>query len=156
MENKNRIEVIEGVKKIARARCKDADPSTIEVLDIEEIPVSYIPGQIVRLRIKVVGNLAAALDTTLMSSADSDSDERNQFLSFRSSIEAPVVEAVATEAKPIPEVRLRIKDPKEITVDPQLGWLVDELDTEYITLGAALLGCGGGGSAYLVLIPLNE
>ncbi|WP_321395558.1 hydantoinase/oxoprolinase family protein [Emcibacter sp.] len=34
-----------------------ADPQTIQVVDVEEVPVAYIPGGSVRLRIKVAGEL---------------------------------------------------------------------------------------------------
>lgn len=34
-----------------------ADPATIEVLDLEDVPLSYLPGNAVRVRVKVVGDL---------------------------------------------------------------------------------------------------
>lgn len=41
-----------------RAIAAGADPSTLEVMDMEELPLAYVPGGSVRLRIKVAGNLA--------------------------------------------------------------------------------------------------
>lgn len=41
-----------------RAIAAGADPTTIEVMDIEELPLAYIPGGAVRLRVKVAGDLA--------------------------------------------------------------------------------------------------
>ncbi|MET4157057.1 hydantoinase/oxoprolinase family protein [Agromyces sp. PvR057] len=42
-----------------RARLAGADPATIEIVAIEELPVSYIDGQAVLIRARAVGRLAA-------------------------------------------------------------------------------------------------
>ena len=44
----------------ARARAAGADPDTLQVMDVEELPLGYMPGGAVRLRVKVAGDLAAA------------------------------------------------------------------------------------------------
>ena len=36
-----------------------ADPATLEMIDVEDVPLSYLPGQATRIRVRVVGNLAA-------------------------------------------------------------------------------------------------
>lgn len=38
-----------------------ADPATIEVVDIEEVPLAYVPGGAVRLRVKVAGPLCPTI-----------------------------------------------------------------------------------------------
>ncbi|QIB67020.1 hydantoinase/oxoprolinase N-terminal domain-containing protein [Kineobactrum salinum] len=43
---------------VKRARHGGADPETIKVIDIEELPLAYVPGGAVRLRVKVAGALA--------------------------------------------------------------------------------------------------
>ncbi|NOX51476.1 MAG: hydantoinase/oxoprolinase family protein [Gammaproteobacteria bacterium] len=52
---------LQTAKDEAKARAVDAgaDPTTIEVLDIEEVPLAYMPGGAVRIRVKVAGELAA-------------------------------------------------------------------------------------------------
>ena len=35
-----------------------ADPATVEVVDIEEVPLAYLPSNAVRIRMKAVGDLA--------------------------------------------------------------------------------------------------
>jgi hypothetical protein len=37
-----------------------ADPDTIEVVDVEEVPLTYIPSNATLVRVKAVGNLALA------------------------------------------------------------------------------------------------
>jgi len=42
---------------ISRAINAGADPSTIRVTEVEEIPLSYVPGNTTRIRVKAVGDL---------------------------------------------------------------------------------------------------
>lgn len=42
---------------VQRAVENGADPATIEILDAEDVPLSYLPGNAVRVRVKVVGEL---------------------------------------------------------------------------------------------------
>jgi hypothetical protein len=35
-----------------------ADPSTVQIIDIEEVPLAYLPGNAVRIRVKASGSLA--------------------------------------------------------------------------------------------------
>ena len=44
---------------IDRAAAAGADPSTIEVVDVEEVPLTYLPSNVTRVRAKAVGNLAS-------------------------------------------------------------------------------------------------
>ena len=43
---------------ISRAAAAGADPDSIEVVDLEEVPLTYIPSNATRVRVKAVGNLA--------------------------------------------------------------------------------------------------
>ncbi|NOX83200.1 MAG: hydantoinase/oxoprolinase family protein [Alphaproteobacteria bacterium] len=58
-----RDEAIKLAKKEAEDACIDAgaNTETLKVVDVEEIPLSYLPGGAVRLRVKVVGELQEAL-----------------------------------------------------------------------------------------------
>jgi hypothetical protein len=42
----------------AAAVAAGAVPSTIQIVDVEELPLQYLPGGAVRLRVKAVGDLA--------------------------------------------------------------------------------------------------
>lgn len=54
-----RDEAMETAKSEACERAIEAgaDPSTIEILDIEEVPLAYMPGGATRIRVKVAGDL---------------------------------------------------------------------------------------------------
>ena len=43
-----------------QAREAGADAGSISIVEIDEIPLSYLPGNATRLRVKAVGNLSAA------------------------------------------------------------------------------------------------
>ncbi len=60
MEAGNRAEAIADCSAAAvnQAAAAGADPSTIEVVDIEEVPLTYLPSNVTRVRVKAVGNLA--------------------------------------------------------------------------------------------------
>ena len=44
---------------IERAEAAGANPSSIEVVDVEEVPLTYVPSNATRVRVKAVGNIAA-------------------------------------------------------------------------------------------------
>lgn len=48
-------------EKMARQRAVDAgaDPATLKVVDMEDLPLAYLPGNAVRARVRVVGDIAA-------------------------------------------------------------------------------------------------
>ena len=44
---------------VSRAEAAGADPATIEVVEIDEVPLTYVPSNATLVRVKAVGNLAA-------------------------------------------------------------------------------------------------
>ena len=42
---------------IARATEAGADPATVEVVDVEEVPLTYVPSNATRVRVKAVGDI---------------------------------------------------------------------------------------------------
>jgi hypothetical protein len=59
LEHQTRTEVINTATKLAitDAVKAGAHPDSIEVVDIDEIPLAYLPGNAVRIRVKTCGNL---------------------------------------------------------------------------------------------------
>ena len=49
---------------IDRAVTAGADPATVEVVEVEEVPLTYLPSNATRVRVKAVGNLALASAAT--------------------------------------------------------------------------------------------
>jgi N-methylhydantoinase A/oxoprolinase/acetone carboxylase beta subunit len=62
LEGTSRDVVLDGAKAEAseRATKAGADPATVKIVDIEEVPLSYLPGNATRIRVKAVGDLVMA------------------------------------------------------------------------------------------------
>ena len=60
LESGSREEAIADCTKAAvdRAVAAGADPSTVEVVDVEEVPLTYVPSNATRVRVKAVGDIA--------------------------------------------------------------------------------------------------
>jgi N-methylhydantoinase A/oxoprolinase/acetone carboxylase beta subunit len=43
---------------IQRARAAGADPATIATVEIEDMPLAYLPGNALRVRVRVAGEMA--------------------------------------------------------------------------------------------------
>ncbi|MEM4297752.1 MAG: hydantoinase/oxoprolinase family protein [Nitrososphaerota archaeon] len=58
-EHVNRKDALADIEREARNRAvlAGADPATVEVVDVEEIAMPYLPGNAVRIRVKAVGRL---------------------------------------------------------------------------------------------------
>jgi N-methylhydantoinase A/oxoprolinase/acetone carboxylase beta subunit len=58
----SRDEVLESARQEATAKAIEAgaDPSSVNIVDIEDIPLTYLPGNEIRVRVKAVGDLARA------------------------------------------------------------------------------------------------
>jgi N-methylhydantoinase A/oxoprolinase/acetone carboxylase beta subunit len=55
----NRAQALDEAARLARERAcaAGADPASVELLDLEEIPLAYLPGNAVRVKAKAVGRL---------------------------------------------------------------------------------------------------
>ncbi len=42
---------------IAQAVAAGADPDSVSVVEVDELPIAYLPGNAVRVRVKAVGDL---------------------------------------------------------------------------------------------------
>ena len=60
LEGTNRTEAIADCSAgaVRRAVAAGADPTTVEVVDVEEVPLTYVPSNATLVRVKAVGNLA--------------------------------------------------------------------------------------------------
>ncbi len=59
LETMDRTQALEEAKHLAhqRACAAGADPEDIEIIDLEEIPLAYLPGNAVRIKVKAAGSL---------------------------------------------------------------------------------------------------
>ena len=56
----DRDELLRQAEEMARARAvaAGADAETLKVVDVEDLPLAYLPGNAVRVRVRVVGDIA--------------------------------------------------------------------------------------------------
>lgn len=59
LDDQPREEALAEAKRLARQDAVEAgaDPETVEIVDLEEVPLSYLPGNAVRLRVQAAGDL---------------------------------------------------------------------------------------------------
>lgn len=59
LENLTRTQALDEAKAEATARAIEAgaDPKTIAIVDVEDVPLAYLPGNATRIRVKAVGDL---------------------------------------------------------------------------------------------------
>jgi len=62
LEKLSRTEALEDARKEAtnRAVAAGADPETVTIVDVEDVPLAYLPGNATRIRVKAVGDLVIA------------------------------------------------------------------------------------------------
>ena len=120
---------------------------TINLLDKEDIPLSYIPGDITRIKAKVVAELRA----------DPEKTELIDVLAIKSkeahSTDIKGKQTVSVTGHILEETELVTTSDNEPHVDKITGeWILDAYDIECISIGAGIQGCGGGGEAIHTLV----
>jgi hypothetical protein len=60
LDGQSRDEALEDAKSKATANAVEAGAGeeTVDIVDIEEVPLSYLPGNAVRIKVKAAGELA--------------------------------------------------------------------------------------------------
>jgi N-methylhydantoinase A/oxoprolinase/acetone carboxylase beta subunit len=60
LESRSRADALEDAKTEASQKAIDAgaDPATVQIVDVEDVPLAYLPGNATRIRVKAVGDLA--------------------------------------------------------------------------------------------------
>jgi hypothetical protein len=55
-----RAAALQEAERVARDRAaaNGADPATIETVEVEDLPLAYLPGDSLRVRVRVVGDVA--------------------------------------------------------------------------------------------------
>ncbi|XP_022808013.1 uncharacterized protein LOC111345029 [Stylophora pistillata] len=148
LKNTTRENAWEEAERGARKRAVEAgaDEQTLEVIDKEEVPLAYLPGNVVRFYLKVVGDLAECKANSI----DELSEMGLKISSILSSEKLSPFKEVSEEAQQSSaqdEDAIVFRDPY---VDPTTGdWILNKFDIECIAIGAGIMGCGGGGSPYL-------
>lgn len=59
LEKLSRNEALDSAKAEASAKAVEAgaDQATVQIVDVEDVPLTYLPGNATRIRVKAVGDL---------------------------------------------------------------------------------------------------
>jgi hypothetical protein len=59
-QNLSREEAIAAARRLAedKAVLAGADPATLHIIEVEDLPLAYLPGNSLRTRVRVVGDIA--------------------------------------------------------------------------------------------------
>lgn len=119
-----------------------ATKETIKLIDKEDTSLSYIPGNVVRMKIKLVGDLK--VDGTIQHVINESVYNRLPCQGQQNKKQTVTMSGIILEET---ESKTSVK---ERNINKETGeWLVSEYDIECISIGTGILGCGGGGSPHI-------
>ena len=127
-----------------------AVPSTVCVLDKEDVSLTYIPGFAKRVKMKVVGELDIVKPSDAFRVPDSVYDK------------IPVEGHQVTKQTVSTSGKVLIEDQNTTTfTEPNIvaetgEWLLNKYDIECLTIGAGIMGCGGGGNPHIARLLAIE
>ncbi|XP_031569251.1 uncharacterized protein LOC116303790 [Actinia tenebrosa] len=157
LENRTEQEVKKEAEVLAHKKAVEngADQSTIETVEISAIKLAYLPGNVIHIKVKAVGDLS---EHELHSSMKDFQNDEAQLATetVQSEPYKPSSAAYSPHRYVQPDEDYQITYAtdttchSEPTIDPATGdWLLSKFDVECIAIGAGILGCGGGGSLYI-------
>ncbi|KAL0061493.1 hypothetical protein AAF712_011716 [Marasmius tenuissimus] len=147
MQGKSLPDVLERIKAEAKAKCvqKGGKEGTIEIVEVQVLPVAYVTNQATRIIVRVVGEIGDTTGTaddqkSGTDEGDIESEVEEAKEEEEKSVETPAEQALEEEEKIDYETyRPTIKDDV---------WYLTETDLFFIMEGCGILGTGGGGSPY--------
>ncbi|KAJ6233215.1 hydantoinase [Anaeramoeba flamelloides] len=119
------------------------DPKSIEIVEFETVPVSYLPGSLTRLKIKAMGKL---LPTYKFENFENLTKTNVKYDLEKDQSEKGVEDK---EVKKWENAKIENKIELGITIDKDGFWVLSEQDVDHIAIGAAVLGAGGGGAPFV-------
>ena len=118
---------------------------SVELLDKEDIPISYIPGH-TRIKVKVVAELKANVGDNCYIKTET----LKQITA--SSAKMKQKQTVSVAGKLLEETAFNLRKHPPYTDEKTGEWFLDEYDIECISIGAGILGAGGGGNPHLAKV----
>ncbi|XP_052817267.1 uncharacterized protein LOC128243507 [Mya arenaria] len=135
-------EIIDALK--AEAVASGAKAETLTVVERYDVTLSYIPGSAVRIKVKLVGDLLVNNDST------------EQFLVDESVYNRKPVTGEQTQKQTMTTTGVVLTDEvsgievREPEINQETGeWILTPYDIECLSIGAGIMGCGGGGNPHI-------
>ncbi|KZT70496.1 hypothetical protein DAEQUDRAFT_810662 [Daedalea quercina L-15889] len=134
-------DVIEGIKQQATEKAikGGADPATVKIVEVANLPVQYVTNQATRIIVKAAGDLAPEAVASTFSSDDILADE-GDFDHLQEEDKAILANIVEEATVDIETYRPNVRSDRT--------WSVSEIDLKWVADGCGILGTGGGGTTY--------
>ncbi|EPS97461.1 hypothetical protein FOMPIDRAFT_1128485 [Fomitopsis schrenkii] len=139
LQDRDIHDVIEGIKAqaIEKTIRGGADPATVKIVEVVNLPVQYVTNQATRIIVKAAGDLAP---DAVASVSSPDTVMGNDDVYTREEAK----EALASTAE---EAAVDIESYTP-SIRADRTWSISELDLKWIADGCGILGTGGGGTTY--------
>ena len=143
--------LLKEARQLARDKAikNGAEEKSIYVLEEGDIPLAYLPGSASRFYVKVIGDLEISRRSTYLIS--SKLNQRDIPCSQNGPVEASKQLYTSTGKSLVEDIAETCHQMKSqcpaFNTDGE--WVLSEFDVECISIGAGILGSGGGGSPYL-------
>ncbi|XP_061176175.1 uncharacterized protein LOC133185129 [Saccostrea echinata] len=131
---------------IANAIEKGAEEKSIFVLEEGDIPLSYLPGNASKFFVKTIGNID--MKSRPVSLVLRKLEQRNMPASYEEYAKGNKEQNSSTNTLLAGKNENKCKAETPF-VNTAGEWILNEFDVECITIGAGILGSGGGGSPYI-------
>lgn len=147
MENLDEDEVVESVCEEAKQRAVEAgaDPSTVKIIELDNMPLQYVQMRASRIVARAAGSLSknVLVDRSQIDKVDEVADTWVRQARKTANADKDPKDFIVS---PSALVDIRTYEPE---VDKEGTWWVSEVDLEFLATGCSILACGGGGPGYM-------
>lgn len=147
LEGVNEDEIVEAVCEEAKKRAVDAgaDPATVKIIELDNMPLEYVQMRASRIIAKAAGPLGRNALASIPKAGEAEDIADDWFRPAKKSANA---EKDAKDFIVSPSALIDIREYKP-EVDRNGTWWVSETDLEFLATGCSILACGGGGPGYM-------
>ncbi|KAH7310665.1 hypothetical protein B0I35DRAFT_358305 [Stachybotrys elegans] len=145
MAGRQESEVVEAARQraIDLAVKKGASRDSVEIVEVNKMPLQYTNNAAIRIQIRAVGKLEIPSDLSVVQSSISPNLEDEESVENEGE-KTNIADALKPTTKPSAAIDLAQYRP-----DVREGvWYVSEVDLELISTGCGVLGTGGGGPTH--------
>lgn len=135
-------------KAIDAAVAGGADPDDVNIAELAKIPLQYVNNKATRLLIKAVGSLKPEPSGGVIKTTKQSNDDTEEVVQQANKPKFVTKVRIGSMTRPSAEVKLAEYRP---TVKNGV-WHVSPVDVELCATGCGILGTGGGGSSYNMML----
>ncbi|KAG7087259.1 hypothetical protein E1B28_013239 [Marasmius oreades] len=153
LQGKSLPDVLERMKAEAKVKCVEAGAKaeTVQVVEVQVLPVQYVTNQATRLIVRAVGELGVPETVHV----DLNVDEKGSANEAEQQVESDTEEISGPSNTPSKEEERIDYETYKPRIESDV-WHLSETDLFFIMEGCGILGTGGGGSPYPTYLMCRE